>query len=197
MLGIAGPPGSGKSTLAKKLFEELEQLRPQAAVIVPMDGFHLDNETLKQLNLHHLKGIPDTFDGAGFVALLDEIRQAPLGLETAPISAPTFDRSIESTVPDGMFVRPEHRIVIIEGNYLLLEAGPWGKIKSICDEIWYLDVPEDVLLPRLIERHMAGGKNQKTAEEKVYSTDLPNARLVAQSKKYADKVVSPMGKPNS
>jgi len=190
MLGIVGPPGAGKSTLAEKLFAEIEQLKPGLAVVVPMDGFHLDNQTLEEMGLLHLKGIPDTFDGAGFVSLLEQIQHAPMKLATTPISVPTYDRSIEGSVIGEVFVRPEHDLVIVEGNYLLLDSDPWGKIKSLCDETWYLDVPESVLLPRLIQRHMAGGKDRQAAEEKVNSTDLPNARLVAQSRERADRIIS-------
>lgn len=189
ILGIAGPPGSGKSTLAEKLHTELETLSPGLSVVVPMDGFHLDNETLEEMGLLHLKGIPETFDPLGFVSLLSDIRLASLESEARPISVPLFERSIESTVPNGMFVRPEHRIVIVEGNYLLLKNEPWGRIKMICNEICYLDVAEDVLYPRLIERHMAGGKDRQAAEAKVQSTDLPNARLVAATKNRADRII--------
>lgn len=189
ILGIVGPPGAGKSTLAEKLFAAIEQLQPGLSVVVPMDGFHLDNETLEEVGLLHLKGIPDTFDAAGFVTLLEQIKQAPLNLEKGPIPVPTYNRSIEGSVFGEVFVKPEHQLVIVEGNYLLLEDDPWGKVGPICDEIWFLDVPESVLLPRLIARHMAGGKDQQAAEEKVNSTDLPNARLVAQSKKRADRII--------
>lgn len=190
MLGIAGPPGAGKSTLAEKLFAEIEQLKPGLSVVVPMDGFHLDNQTLEEMGLLHLKGVPETFDASGFVSLLEEVQQASMASGMAPISVPTYDRSIEGSVIGEVFVRPAHQLVIIEGNYLLLEDDPWGKVKSSCDEIWYLDVPESILLPRLIARHMAGGKDQQAAEEKVNSTDLPNARLVAESRERADRVIS-------
>lgn len=190
MIGIVGPPGAGKSTLSAKLLAELEQSRPGLSIVVPMDGFHLDNNVLKASGLLPLKGIPDTFDAAGFVALLQAIRAASRDAGSSKIAAPVYERSIEGTSPNPIFVRSEHQIVIVEGNYLLLEQEPWVKIKPIFDEIWYLDVPEDILFPRLIERHMAGGKDRAAAKAKVRSTDLPNAQLVAQTRHLADRIFS-------
>lgn len=190
ILGIAGAPGSGKSTLAQALFDAVEHLQPGTAVVVPMDGFHLDNETLDKLGLLPLKGIPASFDEDGFVNLLAKIKKANLAADSDPVLAPLFDRATESSIQDEISILPSHKLVLVEGNYLLLEDEPWNKIQSICDEIWYLDVPESILLPRLIERHMAGGKDHAGALEKVNSTDLPNGRLVAQSQHLADKILS-------
>ncbi|MEM7333539.1 MAG: nucleoside triphosphate hydrolase [Chloroflexota bacterium] len=190
ILGIVGPPGAGKSTIAEALYEQLEEIAPQRSIIVPMDGFHLDDATLKEMGLHHLKGIPDTFDAEGFISLLTSIRQASLDNATPNIPVPLFDRAIESTIQNGRFVRPSHQIILVEGNYLLLNRPPWHKIRQLCDETWYLDVPENVLTPRLIDRHMDGGKSHADAVEKANMTDLPNARLVNQSKHHATRIWS-------
>ncbi len=190
LLGIAGPPGSGKSTLATQWWDVAEQQHPGQAVIVPMDGFHLDNTTLVEQGLLPLKGIPATFDAEGFVALLETIHQASLALEAPAIPVPAFDRSIESTVPGAIQVQSSHRLVMVEGNYLLLDTEPWKRIRSLCTRIAYLDVPESILYPRLLERHMQGGKNRTEATAKVRSTDLPNAHLVAQSRHRADHLLA-------
>ncbi len=189
VLGIAGPPGSGKSTLAAKLFDQIEAERPGISVVVPMDGFHLDNETLDQMGLLPLKGIPASFDAAGFVLLLQSIREAGLTAEAESVLAPIFNRGQERSIQNGIEIGPQHQLVLVEGNYLLLDDAPWNKVQALCDEIWYIDVPEDVLIPRLVARHMAGGKSQQAAEEKVASTDLPNGRLVAQSQHRADRIL--------
>ncbi len=190
VLGIAGAPGSGKSTLAQALFHELEQARPGGAVVVPMDGFHLDNETLDKLNLLSLKGIPESFDALGFVNLLVKIKQANCSADAKLVLAPRFDRSTESSIQDAIAILPSHSLILVEGNYLLLEEEPWNQIQPLCNAVWYLDVPESVLLPRLIERHKAGGKDHAGALEKVNSTDLPNGRLVAASRYRADKILT-------
>jgi pantothenate kinase len=184
MLGICGAPGAGKSTLAEWIVHEWNESNPGQAVLVPMDGYHYSNEKLEAISLLPLKGIPDTFDSRAFVDKLKTIKTEPeLGH-----FCPKFERSIETSIPDAISIDPRHRLIVSEGNYLLLDASPWNEIKNILDEIWFIDANEDLLLPRLIARHVAGGKTAKDAEDKVNSTDLPNARLVHASKNRADRI---------
>jgi pantothenate kinase len=185
LLGITGPPGAGKSTLSQMLHEELLDAHDLSSTVVPMDGFHLDNETLVSMGIRELKGIEKSFDGQGFVDLLKRLRETV----NADVSFPTFDRSIECVVENGGVVPREQKLIIVEGNYLLSDNPPWHQIRCWLDEIWYVDVPEDVLLPRLLERHMQGGKNAEQARAKVESTDLPNARQVAATRNKAARVI--------
>src|SRR6476659_9979794 len=112
LLGIAGAPGAGKSTLAEQLAARIGP----GAVVVPMDGFHLHDDELARLGLGDRKGAPETFDVEGYVALLARLRE-----ETAhTVWAPAFDRARELSVAGAIGVRPEHRLVVTEGNYLLL-----------------------------------------------------------------------------
>jgi pantothenate kinase len=117
-LGITGPPGAGKSTVAHNI---VDMVGSDLAVTVPMDGFHHSNDRLEALGLLHLKGIPATFDGEGFVALLEHIKQAG---PDETIQAPAFDRSLEATVANAIEVRLEHRLIVVEGNYLLYLEPP-------------------------------------------------------------------------
>jgi pantothenate kinase len=182
IIGLTGPPGSGKSTLAQTLFG----LAPARSVVVPMDGFHLANCELARLGRSERKGAEDTFDSAGYVALLHRIRTAP---PNQLIYAPDFRREIEEAIAGAIAIQPEHRLVLTEGNYLLLEAGNWGAVRSLVDEIWYVEVDDAVRLQRLIARHIAFGRAEAAAREWVARTDEPNAALIAAHRARADLVV--------
>src|SRR5215470_12034782 len=146
LLGLTGPPGSGKSTLA----QALHQAFPDVSIVVPMDGFHLANVELRRLGVAQRKGSPPSFDSAGFVALLRRIR-AQGSDET--VYAPEFRREIEEPIAGAIPVHPSTRLVITEGNYLLLEDGAWAEIAGLLDESWYVDLETPVRVERLIQRH--------------------------------------------
>lgn len=184
-LGICGAPGAGKSTLAAWIVEEWNKLYPQESVLLPMDGYHYANEFLEERGLLALKGIPETFNADAFIKKLAEIRSNPQSTHYCP----KFDRSIEASLENAIEISPEHRLVVVEGNYLLLGQEPWNQVKALLDQCWYIEADERLLLPRLQTRHEAGGKTEKDARAKVESTDLPNARLVAESMKRADRVL--------
>ncbi|MFE2144405.1 nucleoside/nucleotide kinase family protein [Streptomyces sp. NPDC059456] len=182
VLGIAGPPGAGKSTLAARL---AGALGPELAVVVPMDGFHLAQAELERLGRAGRKGAPDTFDAAGYAALLARLR-AP---GPAAVYAPAFDRSLEEPLAGSIPVGRAVPLVITEGNYLLHEAGEWAQVRALLDEVWYL-APEDALrVRRLVARHVRHGKAPARAEEWVARSDEANARLIAAGRMRADLVV--------
>ncbi|EPX81158.1 AAA family ATPase [Litoreibacter arenae] len=178
LIAVAGPPASGKSTLAEQLAETL----PDAAV-VPMDGFHLDNDTLAERGLLARKGAPQTFDAQGFVALVRKLR------EPVAVSYPTFDRSRDCVVPDGGSVAPDCKTVIVEGNYLLLDAVPWDQLRDLWDVSFFLDVPLTALRERLLQRWRDHGYSEADALAKAESNDLPNAQVVLESAKNATHIV--------
>ncbi|MFJ7586652.1 nucleoside/nucleotide kinase family protein [Streptomyces sp. NPDC097617] len=182
ILGIAGPPGAGKSTLAARI---ADGLGPERAVVVPMDGFHLARAELDRLGRADRKGAPDTFDAAGYVALLRRLR-APQG---PTVYAPAFDRSLEEPIAGSIPVAPDVPLVITEGNYLLHDAGEWGSVRPLLDAAWYLAPAEDLRLDRLIERHVRHGKDPAYARAWVARSDEPNARLVARGRHRADLVL--------
>ncbi len=184
LLGLAGPPGSGKSTLAAQLVAALGPV----ASLVPMDGYHLAEAELRRLGRAGRKGAPDTFDVAGYVALLRRLRdQAP----EETVYAPAFRREIEEPVAGAIPVSPEVRLVVTEGNYLLLD-GAWAPVRGLLDQSWFVATPEPARLQWLLARHMAFGRSRDAALAWIAATDAPNARLIDATRDRADLVVSPV-----
>ena len=182
LLGLAGMPGAGKSTLAERLVREL---RPRA-VHVPMDGFHLANEELVRLGCRDRKGAPDTFDAAGYVALLCRLRRPRRGVT---VYAPRFTRDIEEPVAGAIPVPPEVPLVVTDGNYLLVRQGLWAGVLPLLDEAWYVETDDRLRLERLIARHAAFGKPPKMAQRWALGSDQRNAEVVAASRGRAALVV--------
>ncbi len=178
VLGLVGAPGAGKSTLA----EALRQAFPGISQIVPMDGFHLANVELQRLGRAGRKGAPDTFDSAGYVALLARLRD-PAG--QGIVYAPEFRREIEEPVAGAIAVLPQTRLVITEGNYLLLEQDGWRGVAPLLDDVWYVDVDDALRTDRLTRRHERFGRSRQDAVDWVSGTDEPNARLVAATRSRA------------
>jgi pantothenate kinase len=182
VLGITGPPGAGKSTLCQALLAEFGA----CATVVGMDGFHLANEELTRLGRRERKGAPDTFDVDGYVALLERIRSQAQG---SLVYAPLFHRDLEIAVAGSTPVSPEATLVITEGNYLLLDEGGWGRVRSQLSEAWYLDLPTTERQRRLVRRRQSFGEAPEEAEQWVSSVDEVNARTVESSRARADLVV--------
>lgn len=179
ILGIVGPPGCGKSTLAAALLD----LLGDDAVAVPMDGYHLANVELARLGRAGRKGAEDTFDSAGYVALLRRLKNQQAN---EIVYAPEFRREIEEPIANAIPVFPETQLVITEGNYLLLDHGHWAGVSELLDEIWYVDIDHSVRRERLVKRHMHFGRSQAAAEDWVANTDEPNAVRIEATKHRAD-----------
>jgi pantothenate kinase len=186
ILGIAGAPGGGKSTVAAQVVAELGD----EAVLVPMDGFHYAQPELVRLGRRDRMGAPDTFDVAGYVALLERQRRA----NGEPVYAPEFRREIEEPIAGAIAVPASVPLVVTEGNYLLLDTGGWGAVRPLLDEAWYVEVDEELRLAQLIRRHVEFGKTPAEARDWVMRSDQANAALVVPTRERADLVVR-LGRP--
>jgi pantothenate kinase len=173
VLGIAGAPASGKSTLAQALLVELSHRHPDEVQLVGMDAFHLGHQVLVRHALVEVKGAPHTFDPHGFAALLQRIRAADV-----TVYAPEFHREIEDSLAQAVEVRPEVRLVITEGNYLLLPRPPWDRVRAALDEAWFVHLDDEVRRRRMARRHQSYGRTPEQAWARTLGSDEDNARLV-------------------
>lgn len=185
MIAIAGPPGSGKSTLAERLVPQINEITStELATILPMDGFHLDNDILDARQTRDRKGAPHTFDATGFIELVKRIATADTS-----VVVPVFDRHLDLARAGARIIQPSSKIIIVEGNYLLLDQQPWTELQYLFDYRIYLDVPQNVLIQRLTQRWLDHGHTAEQALVRAESNDLPNARLVAELRLEADKII--------
>jgi len=196
IIGVAGSPGSGKTTLVEDLLTALRPDPPPGlapgewVAHVPMDGFHLADVQLDRLGLRDRKGAPETFDAAGYVALLRRLRDPAEGV----VYAPGFERDLEQPIAASLHVPRAARLVLTEGNYLLLDQGPWRSVHGELDEVWFCDVPDRLRLDRLVRRHEQFGKTPSAAAAWATGTDQANSAIVEATRDRATLVVSTAGR---
>lgn len=196
VLGITGAPGAGKSTLAEALHAALG---PQVSALVGMDGFHLANQVLVDLDRVDRKGAFDTFDVAGYTSLLQAITRQrsmePVDGEQPIIYAPVFRREIEEPIGSAVPVRAEVPLVITEGNYLLLDRGGWPAAARYIDEVWFLAVDTATRVERLVNRHRQFGRGPVEAVEWAEGPDQVNSEMIEDTASAADLVVTLVERP--
>jgi pantothenate kinase len=181
VVAIAGPPGSGKSTLSAALHDVLAE---HGAEVVPMDGFHFDDAVLERRGQRARKGAPETFDFAGFEALLKRIRAGE-----PDVAIPVFDRSMELSRAAAAVVGANTRFILVEGNYLLLDEAPWSRLGPLFDFSVFVDVPRNELELRLRRRWHEHGRSDEDAANWIASNDMPNIERVLARRRAADLVV--------
>ncbi|WP_298958166.1 nucleoside/nucleotide kinase family protein [uncultured Roseibium sp.] len=182
---VAGAPGSGKSTLAQSLVDRMNAGQPGIAEVFPMDGFHYDDLYLVPAGLRPRKGAPDTFDVGGLASMLARLRDN----KEPDVAVPVFDREIEIARAGARLIDNSVRILVAEGNYLLLDKTPWKDLLPFFDVTVSLDVPESELRKRLSERWQAFQLSEAEIDAKVEENDLPNGRLVREHQTSANFVI--------
>ncbi|KAK0727032.1 P-loop containing nucleoside triphosphate hydrolase protein [Lasiosphaeria miniovina] len=203
IIAIAGIPGSGKTTLASVLTKALNTRHaalhgpgaPPVTAFVPMDGYHLTRAQLSAMpdpaNAHARRGAEFTFDGAGFLRLVRALRE-PLGPATADVLAPSFDHAVKDPKEDDIAVHPTHRIVVLEGLYVLLDQEPWRSAAALTDERWFVEVNFSVARRRLARRHLAAGivADLEAGDQRAVGSDLVNGEQIVRLRLPVDEVVT-------
>jgi pantothenate kinase len=186
ILGIAGSPGSGKSTLVDALLEHVRAVKGDEWVAhVPMDGFHLADAQLERIGARGRKGAPDTFDAAGYAHALERVRRE----RDEPVYVPGFDRTLEQPLAAALVVLPSARLVVTEGNYLLLDDPRWRRARRAMDAVWFVASEQAARVERLVARHILFGKSPQEAQAWVSAVDERNAELVEPTAASADRVL--------
>ena len=175
IIAIAGPPGSGKSTLSEQLVEMLKNRSIQSRII-SLDGFHLENSILKRLGLLDRKGSPSTFDVPAFIQVMKR-----LAAYESDVAIPKFDRKKDISIERASIVSTKDRILIVEGNYLLLNNKQWAELQDMWDETVFIDPGMEVLKKRLIDRWLFYGMDNESAQNRAFRNDIPNAKNVIEN----------------
>jgi pantothenate kinase len=186
VLGIAGTPGAGKSTLVEQLLARIGASKGDEWVAhVPMDGFHLADAQLDRLGSRSRKGAPDTFDAMGYAHVIERV----VAETDTAVYVPGFDRTLEQPLAAALVVLPAARLVVTEGNYLLLDDPRWRRARAAMDAVWFVASEDAVRVERLVERHVRFGKTAAEARAWVAGTDQRNSDLVSPTLVHADRVI--------
>ncbi|CAM8927495.1 unnamed protein product [Rhodiola kirilowii] len=207
IVGLVAPPGAGKSTLAHEVVRRVNKLwhqrglsfddqmePPEVAVVLPMDGFHLYRHQLDAMEnpeeAHARRGAPWTFDPARLMKCLENLKNH------GSAYAPSFCHHVGDPMENEVYVGLQHKVVIVEGNYLLLGEGMWKELSSMFDEKWFIDIEIEKAMQRVLKRHIKTGQPPDVAKFRVDYNDRPNAQLIINSKANADLIISSIDFPN-
>jgi len=202
---IAGGPGSGKSTLAAAVAELVNAESPseeEICCVLPMDGFHYSRAELRRLDPPDAaswlprRGSPWTFDAEACYVQFAAAKAA------GEASLPSYSRVASDPVDDAVQLRRYHKIVLVEGNYLLGAAGEedrWAPLNTLWDERWFIRCANSAAQRRrLILRHLETWNNAKSAQwgpgeegaaARADANDVLNMELIAPMEAKAERVI--------
>ena len=182
-ISLSGPPASGKSTISEKIINDLNSKGYQSSIL-QMDGFHLDDQILKDQNLISKKGAPETFDVMGLISFLSRLQIEP------EVIVPIFDRSLELSRSSATIINKETKVILVEGNYLLLKSKPWDNLQKFFDVSVMINCEEKVLEKRLLDRWKNFNLSKEDIYQKVYQNDLPNGLNVLNNSSASDYILT-------
>ncbi|KAF1357386.1 nicotinamide riboside kinase [Lizonia empirigonia] len=187
LVALAGVPGSGKSTVSQALLQELAVRSVNDVAVVPMDGFHYTKEALSAFEdpevAFERRGAPFTFDASRLLNLVKSLKSTLVTTREEPeqlVHAPSFDHAVQDPVENDVTISSQNRVIIVEGNYTLLDQKPWNEIAEICDERWFVDVSPETVRDRLAARHLAAGieTSYEAAVQRAETNDIPNGAMI-------------------
>lgn len=216
LVAVSGIPGSGKTTLASRVAKSLNSRCRRSdtheksaaaaadttpttsaldvATFLPMDGYHLTRAQLSALpdpaHAHARRGAAFTFDAPAFLALVKKLRE-PIGADTKTIYAPSFDHAVKDPVEGDIAIPGSSRVVVMEGNYLSLGKDEWKEAAGLMDELWFVEVEEEVARKRLVRRHVASGiaRDEEEAGRRADENDLVNGREIVEGRLEVHEVI--------
>ncbi|KFY40485.1 hypothetical protein V494_03468 [Pseudogymnoascus sp. VKM F-4513 (FW-928)] len=185
LVAFAGTPGSGKTTISAALTKVWNEELPSNAsiTVLPMDGFHYPKSVLSTLQnpkcAFRRRGAPFTFDAEAFVKLVKALRESSVTEVDDPsqsFHAPSFDHAVKDPIENDIYIPSSQRIVILEGNYLLLNEHPWDQVQHLVDESWFVSISRETAKNRLVKRHLQAGIETTTeaAALRAEENDLRN-----------------------
>lgn len=195
IVGIGGPPGSGKSYLAEQINWIMGKgMVPGCyAMTLPMEGFYFPHHYLRhhhrntptgKVLLSDVKGGPDTFDTANLKEHLTRLR----AVEEDDLYWPGFSPEYNDILPRHYRVHQTINVVIVQGDFLLVDRGPFAGIPSMFDVCIYVESPAAAIISHLMQRRMRNGESEMQAKESLKKVDLPNARIAESTRGRADLI---------
>ena len=181
-IALSGPPASGKSTISEKLANDLSAKEYNSSIL-QMDGFHYDDLILKEKKLLLKKGAPETFDVMGLINFVSRLQKED------EVVIPIFDRSLELSRSSAVIISKNTKVIIVEGNYVLLNSYPWRELHKFFNTTVMINCEKKILEKRLIERWENFNLPKEEIDEKVYKNDLPNGVNVLKNSIKADYIL--------